>query len=794
VPMDWTFGISGKALTVSAACDQPVLVALSLGRVTGAPLRRSVPVPYLPGNGLFYLPAQNVFVNRYLDWTVSHSSRCPQGEASYDRKTDGTLNPLLESGYFAVSPNVNEVLPNILWEASPYLKLLGDRIMLDVWGHHRGTYQGDADNLRDLKDNGVDHLAIIQHVWQRYGYDVKLPDHIPADQRYGGDEGMIAFGKAANECGYVWSCHENYIDLYPDAPSYDETACVLKTDGTKSLAWYNPGTKMQSFGLKCNRAKGFAERNSPYIHKTYGTTAAYLDVHTCVPPWHQLDHEAGQPMAGMALAKVKYDSELFQYMRDTHGGPLFGEGNNQFYWAGKCDGVEAQVNGGEDHTPFLDLDLLKLHPQMVNHGMGYYERWFATMRESRWGRNCGSMEQIDKYRAQTLAYGHAGFIGSTSTANVQWVAKEHNLLGPLQALYGASKPVSIQYEAEGKLVPASVALALGDTSRQRIEYDSGLVVWVNWDKETWKVGDTTLPQWGFLATGPGTRVCSSLQGSSFVDYAENAEFAFADARTSFNMPYLRAERNIEPRLKAFEHLGGNRVRLTYEWHVGEKLEDDYFCFVHFTNPKVGETDNIVFQQDHRLLKPTTQWQPGEVVTDGPWEVSIPDGDMTSYDLTIGLFKGPRLSLKGLRDGNQRIVLARLKVTRENGKVTGVTLADLAEVARDYSQDPEIDFTTRLNKPGTMLTIGKITTDGSVKVNKEPNRLTVFPYPRDKEFTVGLDVKALAPQANADPQKLQVHSLAALTQADLGKVETKMVQGRLTFKVGKPGAGRYVVTW
>ncbi|MEN6402196.1 MAG: hypothetical protein ABFD94_09660 [Armatimonadia bacterium] len=140
------------------------------------------------------------------------------------------------------------------------------------------------------------------------------------------------------------------------------------------------------------------------------------------------------------------------------------------------------------------------------------------------------------------------------------------------------------------------------------------------------------------------------------------------------------------------------------------------------------------------------------------------------------------------------MLARLKVTRENGKVTGVTLADLAEVARDYSQDPEIDFTTRLNKPGTMLTIGKITTDGSVKVNKEPNRLTVFPYPRDKEFTVGLDVKALAPQANADPQKLQVHSLAALTQADLGKVETKMVQGRLTFKVGKPGAGRYVVTW
>lgn len=107
----------------------------------------------------------------------------------------------------------------------------------------------------------------------------------------------------------------------------------------------------------------------------YKTTAAYLDVHTCVPPWHQLDHDVSQPMAAMALAKVNNDAELFQFMRDTHGGPLFGEGSRHFYWAGLCDGVEAQVTAGEHNVPFLDFDLLKIHPQMVNHGMGYYERW-----------------------------------------------------------------------------------------------------------------------------------------------------------------------------------------------------------------------------------------------------------------------------------------------------------------------------------------------------------------------------------------------------------------------------------
>lgn len=794
VTVDWVLGLKGKALTVRAECKEPVLRGLSLGSVGPVPLRRIIRVPYLPVGTLFYLPAQNLYVNRYLDWTVSQSSRCPQGEAVYDPKTDGTLNPMLESGYVAVSPMLGEVLPNIPWEPSPYVKLLGDKLMLDIWGHHKGTYAGDGENLRALKDNGVDHMAIINHVWQRWGYDVKLPDHIPANPDFGGDEGMIEFGKAANECGYVWSLHENYIDLYPDAPSYDETACVIRSDGTKSPAWYNAGTKVQSYGLKCNRALEYAKQNSPIIHDTYKTNAAYLDVHTCVPPWHQLDHQADQPMAAMALGKVQHDGELFQYMRDTHGGPLFGEGNNQFHWAGKVDGVEAQVSGGEDHTPLLDLDLLKLHPQMVNHGMGYYERWFRGGYDTAYGRNAGNMEDLDKYRAQTLAYGHVAFIGSISTDNVQWVAKEHNLCYPVSRLCGAAKPTSILYDVEGKLAAASVAVALEATSRQRIEYDSGLVLFVNWGAEPWKVGEIVLPQWALLASGPETIVFTTQQNGKWVDYAECPEYAFADARTSFNLPYVNAAKDVEPRLKAMEYAGGNKVNLTYEWRVNDTFEEDLNSFVHFTSPQVTQGDHIVFQNDHQTPKPTTQWQKGEVLVDGPHEVEIPEGTHSYYDITIGLWKGARASLKGIDDGSQRIVIGRLKVTREEGKVTGVTLADMAEVKASYPQQAEIDFGARLNPAGTLVNINKITTDGAVKVNREKDRLVVFPYPREKKFTVGLDLKGLAPGAKIEAGKVKVTALAAGTGAEMGTVEAGTVEGRLRFEVGGKGVGRYVVTW
>ncbi len=261
----WRFEIVGKALVIGATCNTPVVSAFSLGNIGQVPLRRMVYIPYLPADwsrgAVSFLPAEGVFATRYLDWTVSHSSACPQGISRYDLKTDGTRNTMVEKGYVAVSPSIAEVLPNAPFAPSPFLKVLAPCPMLDIWGHHNGTYQGDAENLRALRDNGVDHLVIIQHVWQRYGYDTKLPDHMPANPQFGGDEGMIAFGKAANELGFRWSLHENYIDLYPDAPMYDAAARVLLSDGSPSKAWFNGS--VQSYGLKCNRALGYAKQNAP---------------------------------------------------------------------------------------------------------------------------------------------------------------------------------------------------------------------------------------------------------------------------------------------------------------------------------------------------------------------------------------------------------------------------------------------------------------------------------------------------------------------------------------------------
>lgn len=100
--------------------------------------------------------------------------------------------------------------------------------------------------------------------------------------------------------------------------------------------------------------------------------------------------------------------------------------------------------------------------------------------------------------------------------------------------------------------------------KARIHYDSGLTLWVNWRAEPWRVEGRVLPQWGFLALGPNTDVSTRLQEGKVADYAECPEYVFADARTWFDLPYVRAKKDIEPRLRSLKDLGANRVRVTFQ--------------------------------------------------------------------------------------------------------------------------------------------------------------------------------------------------------------------------------------
>jgi hypothetical protein len=103
-----------------------------------------------------------------------------------------------------------------------------------------------------------------------------------------------------------------------------------------------------------------------------------------------------------------------------------------------------------------------------------------------------------------------------------------------------------------------------------------------------------------------------------------------------------------------------------------------------------------------------------------------------------------------------------------------------------------DFDAHRNPPGTWIDFGTVATDGAVKVDREAERLVVFPYPRERPFRVELDIAKLAP--GVDSSRLRVRAVAAGTQEDLGPVQFIVEKGRLRLTLGARGAGRYVITW
>jgi hypothetical protein len=483
--------------------------------------------------------------------------------------------------------------------------------------------------------------------------------------------------------------------------------------------------------------------------------------------------------------KVDVHRDLFQYERDTHKGPMFGEGSRHFYWAGQMDGVEAQVDGGENHFFLAEFDLLKLHPQLVNHGMGYYSRWLEERKAKQFGVDWPLVEQVDRYRAQELAYGHAGFVGGELLRIWPHAMREYNLVQPVQALYGTAKVREIAYEVGGQYVSGSVAAVVGDTNRLRVKYDSGLTLHVNLGESDWAASGYTLPAYGFLAEGPDLLAYTAKRDGVIVDCARTKETLYADARTDIYKPWASGLKNVEPRVKEFKDLGDGKVQITYDWRIDDTLPEDYHCFVHFC----GADGEIAMQGDHKTPTSTNEWKKGTVLVDGPHTVTVPaDKAETQYDIRVGLYKGDRVRLAGLPTGANCVLVGRLSVTREGGQVKKVELADLTPLRKQIAEQQK-GFLDRMNVAGKAIDFGAVKTDGVFRLAVKGKELQLWPIDREKEVTVDLDAAKIF-------DGKQVKSATAVAFAadgkDLGAAPVEVREGRLILKTAVASAARYVV--
>ncbi len=719
--------LSGKSLVLEVSCDEPQLAALDAGRWGPVLHRRPVTEPYYSGQ-VFYLGRENLFVNEFLDWTKSSASSHENTRAVYGARTDGTRTPLSERVVFCAAWHAAETLPNIPNPPSPFRGHLAGKIVLDIWG---GRFDDIAHNLETLHDYGLNNCVAIIHVWQRSGYDNALPAHVPANAALGGDAGMKNLTATAKRLRYDIALHENYVDYYPNYEGFNPDDLSLDPQGKRVTAWYNPGTKIQSFAIQPHAMLPLARGQSPQIHALYAPNADYLDVHSAVTPWFHVDFRASAEGAGTFQPVWEAHRQLWAFERATHGGPVFGEGNNHWFWSGLLDGVEAQFGEGwpDGQGPgaplMVDFDLLKIHPLQFNHGMGYYERWWSA---PTWG-TLPPMEVLDQYRMQEVIYGHAGFLGHATYSDVPLAWLEHHLMSPVTARYGNALPVSIEYQMDGRWVDGTEAAKAGIWNRTRVAYDNGLIVTANDDAEPLREGPFILPQYGWVANGAGVTAWTALLQDVIADYARTEDSTFANARALPDWDQSGVHR-IQPAVSEFRQTGGRTFVLNYEWRIDETLPRDYNCFVHFVGG-VGGND-ILFQNDHPLPRPTSTWRTGETLRDGPHEIrlpdNLPDGD---YGVRIGLYLPEigRLALEGRSDGENRVLAGTLRV-REGGR-------NISFEPEPPAPDSGEIYRHRLNADGKVLDFGDVRTDGSVLVRREDGEWVLRALPRSRDFVIEL---------------------------------------------------------
>lgn len=715
----------GKSLVLEVSCDEPLITSLNAGQWGPVLHRRPVTVPYYSGQ-VYYLEHEHLFVNAFLDWTKSSASYLDQALAGYGPRTDGTRSPLHERLIYSAAWYAAETLPNIPNPPSPFREHLADKIVLDIWG---GQFTDIASNLETLHDYGLNNCLAIIHDWQRSGYDNALPAHLPANARLGGDSGMKILVATAKRLGYDIALHENYVDYYPNYEGFNPADVALDSNSNFVHAWFNPGTKIQSFAVQPHAILPLARGQSSQILDRYQPNADYLDVHSAVPPWFHVDYRAGAVGAATFHAVWQAHRELWAYERANYGGPVLGEGNNHWFWSGLLDGVEAQfgsgwpANEGLTAPLMVDFDLLKIHPLQFNHGMGYYERWWGT---PAWGAR-PPMEVLDQYRLQEVAYGHAGFLSGATWADVPFAWLEHHLLSPVTARYAAARAVDIKYQVNGHWVDETAAAQNRTWNRVRILYDNSLAVTANNETEPLLVGRITLPHYGWLADGAGVTAWTALLQGIVADYARTADSTFANARalSTWNQSGIR---QVHPSVEDFRQTGSRSFALNYQWQIGETLPRDYHCFVHFVSG-----DNIAFQDDHALPRPTSTWKTGETLADGPHDIRLPDGlPDGDYDLRIGLYLPDtgRLSLLGRSDGQDRIRAGTLHV-RDNGQHLSF------DPEPPVAGDADDIYQHRLNLTGKVLDFGDVHTDGSVLVRRENGEWVLRALPRTGHFFIEL---------------------------------------------------------
>jgi hypothetical protein len=629
------------------------------------------------------------------------------------------------------------------------LKNKAGRFVFDIWG---GRYAEIAETMKQMIDYGLTDSLLTVHVWQRWGYDYRLPDIYPPLPSLGTVEDMQQIAKVCAGHDIPWGLHDNYIDFYPDAEDYSYDHICFTEQGEPIKAWINEGRDAQSYRWRPDHIMPFVKRNLQLIKPNLKPTHYFIDVFTSLTCFDFYDRHGN---FHHMLETRKCWGEAFAWIRDYLGDnvPTTSEaGHDQLI--GYLDGSDCQhlqlspVSKSFcirldckdwQRVPWFDA---VLHDKFSLHGVGYSGRYQGD----RPRRNHGI--ESDDYISAEILEGHALMIDRPAfgrgAVRKYWLAQDF------------IRSIALDEIEDVQFID-------DDIHRQLIKWKSGAQVYVNRGDKDWQVAGKNLPQYGYFAKNG--RIESSIEkiNGIIVEQSHSPSHFYFNARGFSNDATLA----IRPVTDRVEYLRNRRFKLIVNWDVMQAAPKDLQIFIHFNNPKSERADKIAFQSGGNPATGTSKWA-GRITTGENWIAQIPNNYGTGeYEITIGLWDpstGRRYELLGDDDGSRRYILGKLVAEGTGENITNIRL---------IKHKPKPRPLPRWNVGRSPVDFGPVVTEGAFRCRSEGDNITVTPLPGLEPFTVTLRADKLT-----GTKGKQTASVTAI-DADAKKIRNVKFDGKET---------------
>ncbi|MGN0515972.1 DUF5696 domain-containing protein, partial [Eubacterium sp.] len=139
------------------------------------------------------------------------------------------------------------------------------------------TFYERAEQMKKLKELGLEKLYIHTDGWGKDGYDNNHPYILPPCESAGGWDGLKEFAKVSRDLGYIFALHDQYRDYYYSSPVFDMNKAITNIDGSYPYCSIWDGGE-HTF-LCASQALEFVKKTYSELEKHgVDVQGAYLDV------------------------------------------------------------------------------------------------------------------------------------------------------------------------------------------------------------------------------------------------------------------------------------------------------------------------------------------------------------------------------------------------------------------------------------------------------------------------------------------------------------------------------------